>query len=85
MLYLAYAEGLDEDVVALEGPWTALRPLRPGLFYVESEQSRSVVYHAVKGHLPKGAAVLVAECERVPKFSHMAPGALVWARDRAPR
>jgi hypothetical protein len=33
----------------------------------------------------KGTAVLVSELGRVPKFAHMAPGALAWARERAPR
>jgi hypothetical protein len=84
VLYLAYAEGLGE-VEALEGPWLEVHPLRPDLLLIDSEQGRSAVYHALKGHLPKGTPVLVAEVERVPKFAHMAAGALAWARERAPR
>lgn len=84
MIYLAYLDGSDlpEDT---EGPWRELRPLRPGLVFVDSEARRSVVYHALKDHLPGGSALLVTELHEVPKFKGMSPGALRWARDRLPR
>jgi hypothetical protein len=84
VLYLGYGAGLG-DVADLEGPWVGIHPLDGGLLLIDSEQRRSVVYHALKRHLPRGTAVLVAELDRVPKLAHMAPGALRWARDRAPR
>jgi hypothetical protein len=84
VLYLGYAAGLD-DVDGLEGPWLDVHPLAQGLLLIDSEQGRSAVYHALKGHLPRGTGVLVAELDRVPKFAHLAEGALAWARERAPR
>ena len=80
MLYLAYLDGHDlgED---LEGPWREVVTLRPGLMFVDSDQSRSVVYHALKYELPPGTALLVAACHEVPKFKGMAPGTLAWARE----
>lgn len=79
MLYLAYLDGHDlgED---LEGPWREVITLRPGLMFVDSDQSRSVVYHALKSELPPGSPLLVAACHEVPKFKGMAAGALSWAR-----
>jgi hypothetical protein len=81
MLYLAYVgHDLDVEESGLEGPWTEVRPLAPGLLFVDSEHSRSPVYHALKDHLPPRTPLLVAELDEVPKLSRMAPGALAWAR-----
>jgi hypothetical protein len=81
VLYLAYLDGHDlpADVA---GPWREVFPLRPGLVFVDSEQHRSAVYHALKDQLPPGTPVLVTELAEVPKFKGMAPGALAWARAR---
>ena len=79
MLYLAYLDGHDL-ATDVDGPWRELVALRPGLLFVDSEQRRSVVYHALKDHLPPGTPLLVAELTEVPKFKGMAPGALAWAR-----
>jgi hypothetical protein len=79
VLYLAYLDGheLPDDA---DGPWRELRPLRPGLVFVDSDQTRSVVYHAIKDQLPSGTPLLVAELHEVPKFKGMAAGSLAWAR-----
>ena len=80
MVYLAYLDGHDvgEDS---DGPWRELVSLRPGLLFVDSDQSRSVVYHALKyDHLPPDTPLLVTALHEVPKFKGMAPGALAWAR-----
>jgi hypothetical protein len=79
VLYLAYLDGHDlgED---LDGPWREVVSLRPGLLFVDSDQSRSVVYHALKYELPPDTPLLVAALPEVPKFKGMAPGALAWAR-----
>lgn len=78
MLYLAYVGAeLDPEV---EGPWEEVFVLRPDLVLVHSDLHRSAVYHALKDALPSGVALLVAECDEVPKFKGMAPGALAWAR-----
>lgn len=83
MLYLAYLDG-HEVPAGTEGPWRQLYALRPGLTFVDSDQHRSAVYHALKDHLPSGTPLLVAELAEVPKFKGMAPGALAWARARCP-
>ena len=80
MLYLADVG--DVDLSAAPGPWRAMFALRPGLVFVDSDQSRSVVYHALKDLLPPDSALLVAALDDVPKFKGMAPGALAWARER---
>jgi hypothetical protein len=92
VLYLAYV-GLElavEDTASfpawaaeLEGPWTEVRLLTDGLLLLDSDHTRSAVYHALKDHLPRGAPLLVAACGEIPKFKGMAPGALAWARARA--
>jgi hypothetical protein len=81
ILYLAYLDGHDLPADA-EGPWRELFPLRPGLTFVDSEQHRSAVYHALKDHLPTDTPLLVVELDDVPKFKGMTPGALAWARAR---
>jgi hypothetical protein len=81
MLYLAYVgHDLDVEATELEGPWTEVRPLAPGLLFIDSEHPRSAVYHALKDHLPPRTPLLVAALDEVPKLSRMAPGALTWAR-----
>lgn len=78
VLFLAYVGAeLDPEV---EGPWDDVFVLRPGLLLVRSDLHRSAVYHGLKDALPTGAALLVAECDEIPKFKGMAPGALAWAR-----
>jgi hypothetical protein len=84
MLYLGYLDGCELDADE-DGPWREVFPLRRGLVLIDSEQSRSRVYHALKDALPRDTPLLVAQLDEVPKFKGMAPGALAWARDRAPR
>jgi hypothetical protein len=81
MVYLAYLDG--QELEADEpGPWRELLELRPGLLLVDSPESRSRVYHALKAALPADTPLLVARVDEVPKFKLMAPGALAWARER---
>jgi hypothetical protein len=87
VLYLAYTDDHDlrDDIGDHpDGPWRDLRRLRAGLVLVDSDQRRSVVYHAIKDLLPPETALLVAELAEVPKFKGMDPGALAWARAHAP-
>jgi hypothetical protein len=81
VLYLAYLDGHDLPADA-EGPWRELFRLRPGLTFVDSDQHRSAVYHALKDQLPTGTPLLVAALDEAPKFKGMAPGALAWTRAR---
>ncbi|MFA9444653.1 hypothetical protein [Egicoccus sp. AB-alg6-2] len=84
MLYLVATPG-QQLAAGTEGPWTEVRPVEAGLAFVDSDQHRSAVYHAVKDALPAGAPLLVAEVHEVPKCRGLAPGALAWARARLPR
>lgn len=81
MLYLGWDESGTIDADA-EGPWVDLLVLRPGLILIDSTDSRSVVYHALKHHCPPGTGVLVAPLADDPKLSRLAPGATKWLRQR---
>lgn len=81
MLHLAHLDGHTLPVDT-PGPWRELWELRPGLLLVDSEQSRSAIYHGLKDALPAGTPLLVARCDEVPKFKGMAAGSLAWARAR---
>jgi hypothetical protein len=83
MIYLADV-GDHALGAALVGPWREAVELRPGLLLIDSDQTRSTVYHALKAELPAGSALLVTELHEVPKFKGMAPGTLAWLRARLP-
>ena len=82
MIYLAWCDA--DPGGGLEGPWIEVRPVQSGLVLVESEESRSVVYHALKHQLPAGTALLVTDLERVPKAKGLEPGSIAWLRARLP-
>lgn len=84
MLYLADTDGQCVDDLE-HGPWLDWFPLRDGLTLIDSPESRSVVYHAVKWRVPQGTALLVAELSGDPKFKGMAAGAAGWLAERARR
>jgi hypothetical protein len=83
MIYLADV-GVHDLGPAPTGPWREAVTLRPGLLLIDSDQSRSTVYHAVKDQLPAGSPLLVAQLHEVPKFKGMAAGTLAWLRARLP-
>jgi hypothetical protein len=83
VLYLAWEETGAVDATA-EGPWEDAVVLRPGLLLLDSQASRSVVYHALKHHLPAGTALLVAPLADAPKMKGMAEGTTAWLRGRRP-
>ena len=78
MLYLAYVGAVIDPEA--EGPWEETFVLGPDLLFVRSDLHRSAVYHGLKDVLPPGTALLVAECDDVPKFKGLPAGALAWAR-----
>lgn len=90
MIYLAYLgdQDLRRDVPDpppdVPGPWREVLVLHRGLVAVDSDQSRSVVYHALKDHVGGGSPLLVTELTQVPKFKGMSAGALTWMRARLP-
>ena len=81
MLYLAWEDTGAVDATA-EGPWEDAVVLRPGLLLLDSQASRSVVYHALKHHLPEGTALLVAPLSDAPKMKGMSEGSTTWLRRR---
>lgn len=81
MLYVAWEE-TGEVAADVEGPWEDVVLLRPGLLLLDSAASRSVVYHALKQHLPEGTALLVAPLSAPPKMKGMADGSTTWLRRR---
>ncbi|RYB91667.1 hypothetical protein EUA93_16040 [Nocardioides oleivorans] len=77
--YLAWTSDPPHD---LEGPWTEARTIAPGLLALDSTESLSAVYHALKWSLPHDAALIVAPLDQMPKSRGMAPGTTTWFRDR---
>ena len=80
MRYLAWVDD-DLDEVP-EGPWEDGFVLRPGLLLLDSDDTRSAVYHAVKWSVPDGRAVLVAPLADDPKAKGMASGLTAWLTRR---
>ena len=81
MLYIGWEEsGTVTD--GAPGPWDEIVVLRPGLVLIDSEATRSEVYHALKHLGPAGGPVLVAPLAVDPKMSRMAAGTTAWLRDR---
>lgn len=75
----------EADLAGLEGPWTELRAAGPGLVLVESTESLSRVYHALKWSLEdEDAALIVSPVLERPKLKGLAPGTTTWLRDRTP-
>ena len=81
-VYLAWTGADPED---LDGPWLEARPVAPGLLLLESTESLSAVYHALKWALPVDAAIVVAPVDRTPKSRGLAAGTTSWLRARTSR
>jgi hypothetical protein len=74
----------SEAVADLEGPWREARRVAPGVLLVDSPESLSEVYHALKWSLPDGASLVVSAVEQLPKSRGLAPGTTAWLRRRLP-
>jgi hypothetical protein len=72
----------SEPPADLEGPWREARPIASGLVLIDSPETLSVVYHALKWSLPRSAALIVSPVDRTPKSRGMAPGTTAWLRRR---
>jgi hypothetical protein len=81
-VYLAWT---SERIGDAPGPWEEWREIGPGLFLMESTESLSAVYHAVKWLLPGDAALLVSPVEIRPKSRGLRAGTTAWLRNRLPR
>ena len=73
-----------EAVVASPGPWREVLESGEGLLLVESEESLSRVYHAIKALLPRGCGLLVAPLAHRPKARGLTEGSVSWLRSRLP-
>lgn len=69
----------------LEGPWLEARSAAPGLVLLDSVDTLSAVYHAVKWQLPDHASLVIVPLDRAPKSRGLAPGTTSWLRSRAER
>jgi hypothetical protein len=81
-VYLAWTAAAPDT---LEGPWTDVREAAPGVLLLESDETLSVVYHALKWSLPDGAALLVTAVPCTPKSRGTTPGTTTWLRERTAR
>lgn len=82
MIYLAHTAAPPGDVLAA-GLADDLVELTPGLLAVDSELSRSKLYHGLKRLQPDGAPLLVAQLTEPPKLKRMAEGSTAWFRERS--
>lgn len=69
----------------LDGPWSEAREIVPGLLLLESTESLSAVYHAVKWSLPDDTALIVTPVPRTPKSRGLPGGTTTWLRERTER
>jgi hypothetical protein len=81
VIYLAHTSA-EPDRILVGGLADDLVELAPGLLAIDSELSRSTLYHALKALQPKAAPLLVAQLTEVPKLKGMASGSLAWLRAR---
>jgi hypothetical protein len=77
-----YLVWTSEPPADLEGPWREARRIAPGLLLLDSAETASTVYHALKWSLPDGSSLIVSPVLRPPKSRGMAPGTTAWLRRR---
>lgn len=84
-VYMAWtsADLLELDPARdLDGPWREVVVAAGGLAFVDSDDTLSRVYHALKWSLPEGAALTVAPVAGEPKAKGLAAGTNTWLRAR---
>jgi hypothetical protein len=64
----------------LAGPWREVVVAAHGLAFVDSDETLSAVYHALKWSLPPEVALAVAPVADLPKAKGLAPGTNSWLR-----
>ena len=82
MIYLALTSAEADEVLAA-GLADDVCALTEGLLAIDTELTRSRLYHRLKPLQPAAAPLLVAAIDEPPKFKGMAPGALAWFRQRS--
>ncbi len=84
-VYLAWTSA-DLDALDpardLAGPWREVVVAAGGLAFVDSDDTLSQVYHALKWSLPDGVALAVTPVADRPKAKGLAPGTNSWLRTR---
>lgn len=66
----------------LAGPWREVIVAAAGLAFVDSDDTLSRVYHALKWSLPDHDALAVAPVADLPKARGLAPRTNSWLRTR---
>ncbi|MDT0188364.1 hypothetical protein Q9S36_50065 [Microbacterium sp. ARD31] len=66
----------------LAGPWREVVVAADELAFVDSEETLSAVYHALKWSLPEGVALTVAPVADLPKAKGLRRGTNSWLRAR---
>lgn len=66
----------------LAGPWREVVVAADGLAFVDSDDTLSKVFHALKWSLPEGVALAVAPVADAAKAKGLAPGTNSWLRAR---
>ena len=82
-----YAAWTSADLHAVDlrgsvGPWREVRVAAGQLAFVDSDDTLSAVYHALKWELPDGVALTVAPVADLPKAKGLAAGTNSWLRAR---
>lgn len=67
-----------------EGPWRCVHRATEGLWFVESDEPLSRIYHEAKWSLPEDSALLVTRADVRPKLKGLSAGSTTWLRDRLP-
>jgi hypothetical protein len=80
-----YLVWTSHPLTDLAGPWEEAREVADRLTLVDSTESLSAVYHAVKWALPQEAALIVTPVLQAPKSRGVAPGTTAWLRARTTR
>ncbi len=81
MIYLAHTSA-DPGQILAGGVADDVCELTEGLVAIDTELSRSRLYHRLKALQPADDPLLVSQLSEPPKFKDMAPGSLAWLRDR---
>jgi hypothetical protein len=83
-VYVAWtsADLHDLEPSDLMGPWREVVIAAGGLAFVDSDESLSAVFHALKWSLPPDVALTVGPVADLPKAKGLAPGTNSWLRAR---
>lgn len=71
-----------DPIKDLAGPWSEVLVAASGLAFVDSDDTLSQVYHALKWSLPNGVGLAVVPAADLPKAKGLAPGTNSWLRAR---